>query len=228
MDYRKPAVFGANWSSSRYRVLPYFAWERPIIGRAQRLLDLGCAAGWNMSRFRQYGARPIGLDVNRETVRHALRWGPAVAGSGLRLPFPADIFDVIYVQHVLHHIGDVAQSLREIRRCLQPGGVLFLIETVEDNPIIRHGRNRHQSWLGDAITARFTRAELTAVVQAEGFAVEHVEGYSVLFWLWEIMPDHIPALEALTPAFVWLEERVRARRLHQAAHVFLVARKEAA
>ena len=73
MDYRKPAVFGENWSKSRYKVLPYFAVEKQVLTAPdiERILDLGCASGWNMSRFGQYGKDSIGLDVVPNTAREA-------------------------------------------------------------------------------------------------------------------------------------------------------------
>ena len=120
MDYRKPVTFGENWSPSRYKVLPYFAVEKQVFLRAStpKILDLGCAAGWNMSRFKQYGRSPIGIDVVPDRVQLAAHHGPVAIASGLDLPFPSETFDIIYIQHVLHHIGDVAQALREVRRCL--------------------------------------------------------------------------------------------------------------
>jgi SAM-dependent methyltransferase len=225
MDYRKPVIFGENWSPSRYQVLPYFDAERQVMaaGKPVRILDLGCAAGWNMSRFCQYGQRPFGLDVAAERVRWARRHGPVAVASGLELPFPAASFDVVYIQHVLHHIGDVGRALAEVSRCLRPGGVLFLIETVEDNPIIRLGRRLHPLWLGDPVTARFTFTRLKQQVADAGFCLRTAQLYSVLFWLWEILPDRWPPLEKLTPAFVALECVARRLAPRWSAHCFLVA-----
>lgn len=225
MDYRKPVVFGRNWSPSRYRVLPYFAHEKPIIRQARRVLDLGCANGWNMSRFVQYGLnRPIGLEPNPVTIRLAQHHGPVTQASGLALPFADGTFDVIYVQHVLHHIGDVDAALLEIRRCLRPGGVLFLIETAEDNPVIRWGRRLYPRWMGDEINAPFRFAGLRDQLTARGFDVTHAEQYSVLFWLWETLPDQIAVMEKLTPLAVAVE-RLLVRFLRRySAHCFYVAR----
>ncbi len=230
MDYRKPVTFGENWSPSRYKVLPYFAVEKVVLTRpsSQRILDLGCAAGWNMSRFRQYGRYPIGIDVMPERVALAAHHGPVAIASGLELPFPAEAFDVIYIQHVLHHIGDVGQALAEVRRCLKPGGVLFLIETVEDNPIIRWGRRLYPKWLGDEVNAPFYFAELKETLGAYGFAVETAQQYSVLFWLWEILPDHLPIMEKLTPLFVRVEQLLQKWFNRQSAHCFYVAVKQSA
>ena len=227
MDYRKPVTFGENWSPSRYKVLPYFAVEKQVFLRAStpKILDLGCAAGWNMSRFKQYGRSPIGIDVVPDRVQLAAHHGPVAIASGLDLPFPSETFDIIYIQHVLHHIGDVAQALREVRRCLKPGGVLFLVETTEDNPIIRWGRRLYPKWLGDEINAPFYFTELKETLAQDGFQVETAVQYSVLFWLWEILPDHFPIMEKLTPIFVAIEQLMVKTFRRQSALCFYVAVK---
>lgn len=227
MDYRKPVVFGENWSPSRYKVLPYFKVEKEIMTRpdVKRILDLGCAAGWNMSRFRQYGRCPIGLDVVSERVQLAQAHGPVTLASGLDLPLADGSFDLIYIQHVLHHIGDVHRALRQVHRCLKPGGVLFLVETVEDNPLIRWGRRLHPRWLGDEINASFDFAGLQEILRQEGFQVVQAQQYSVLFWLWEVLPDQAPLLEKLTPLVVPLEQLLVRFWRRASAHCFIVALK---
>ena len=232
MDYRKPVTFGENWSPSRYKVLPYFAVEKQVMapsGAADdelKILDLGCAAGWNMSRFRQYGRFPIGLDVVPERVVHALEHGPVTVASGLELPGADHSFDLMSSQHVVHHIGDVAQALREVRRCLKPGGILFLVETVEDSPIIHWGRRLYPSWLGDEVNAPFTFAGLQDDLATEGFHVNQAQQYSVFFWIWEILPDHFPTLEKLTSLFVILEHFFIRFLRPYSAHCFLVAKSD--
>lgn len=229
MDYRKPKVFGENWSPSRYQVLPYFAVERQVLTAEQRILDLGCASGWNMSRFLQYGfpkKHLFGLDVVPERVQLATAFGQIMLGSGLDLPLPAASLDVIYVQHVLHHIGDVERALQEIGRCLRPGGTLFLIETAEDSPLIRWGRRLYPKWLGDEINAPFRFAGLQKSLREQGFTVHHAQQYSVLFWVWEILPDQFPVFEKLTPVFVALERLLVRFFRRQSAHCFFVATKE--
>jgi SAM-dependent methyltransferase len=227
MDYRRPAHFGENWSPSRYRVLPYFAVEKAAAARPgmERILEIGCGSGWNMSRFAQYGRRVTGIDVVPERVALAASHGPALLGSGLDLPFAAGAFDMVYIQHVLHHIGDVGRALAEVRRVLRPGGLLFLVETVEDSAVIRWGRRLYPWWLGDEINARFTYSGLGEMLAAAGFAVETAGRYSVGFWMWEIVPDQVPALERLTPAAVGVEQVLQRLMPDQSAHCYLLARK---
>lgn len=230
MDYRKPAVFGQNWSPSRYRVLPYFAAERVLFARSdvRRIVEIGCGNGWNMSRFAQYGRPAIGLDTVPERVELAQAHGPALLSDGLALPFAGGSVDVVYIQHVLHHIGDVAGALAEVWRVLRPGGVLFLVETVEDNPIIRWGRRLYPSWLGDEINAPFYFQGLGRTLAQAGFRVDESGQYSILFWLWEVMPDQIPPSEKLTPLFVKLEQGLQKLWQDQSAHCYYVATKPAA
>jgi len=227
MDYRKPVTFGENWSPSRYKVLPYFAVEKALLKQEgnERILDLGCANGWNMSRFAQYGRSSVGLDVVPERVRLALNHGPVMVGSGLEIPLADESFDVVYVQHVLHHVGDVAQALNEARRVLKPGGTLFLVETIEDNPIIRWGRRFYPSWLGDEINAPFTFQSLQTAVSEGQFQILTAGRYSVLFWMWEILPDQFPFFERFTPLAVAVEKQLARLFRNQSAHCFLVARK---
>lgn len=228
MDFRKPAVFGENWSPSRYRVLPHFAAEREVLARPDinRVLEIGCGNGWNMSRFAQEGHNAIGLDIVPERVALAAVHGPALLADGLRLPVGDECLDMVYIQHVLHHIGDVERALAEVRRVLRPGGVLVLIETVEDNPIIRWGRRLHPKWLGDVINARFTFAGLAMMISDAGFRVSRAGQYSILFWLWETLPDRFPELEKLTPTAVAVEERLQRVGRRYGAHCYFVAAKE--
>lgn len=227
MDYRKPVVFGENWSPSRYKVLPYFAAEKRFLSRrVDRLLDLGCANGWNMSRFQQYGQPAIGLDPVPERVALALAHGPAFIGDGMSVPAAAGSFDVVYVQHVLHHIGSVEQALIEIRRVLKPGGLLFLIETTEDNPLVRWGRRVYPSWMGDEVNAHFLFTELCEAVNLAGFRVVEARQFSVLFWLWETAPDQLPFLERLTPLAARFEQLLLRRWRTASAHCYLAAFRE--
>jgi len=228
MDYRKPVIFGENWSPSRYQVLPYFRVEKALLMQpgVERILDLGCANGWNMSRFGQYGRSSIGLDMVPERVRLAKEHGQAMVASGLEVPAAAETFDFVYVQHVLHHIGSVELALNEARRVLKPNGILFLIETIENSPIIHWGRKVYPIWMGDDINAHFDFSSLREQVADAGFQVITAEQYSVLFWMWEILPDQMPFMETFTPLFVAFERFVAHFFRKYGAHCYLAAKKQ--
>ena len=227
MDYRKPHVFKDRWSPSRDTIYPQFAAEKEILARPEivRILDFGCAAGWNMSRFASQGRVPVGFDVVPNRVRLARQFGPVLLASGAGLPFADASFDMVYVQHVLHHLDDVARALAEARRCLKPGGTLLLIETVEDSPLIRWGRKLHPSWLGDEVKGFFTFRSLGDLVREAGFSVTRGGQFSVVFWIWEVFANRLPFLEGLTPFFAASERFLSRHAGRYSAHCYFVAER---
>jgi SAM-dependent methyltransferase len=106
-----------------------------------RVLDIGCGTGRHTAAaFRLPGAFVIGLDPSRPDLLAARRrlelherlgqhgggrWA-LCAGSGLRLPFAADRFDLVVCAEVLEHIPDDTAALSEVNRVLVPGGALAL------------------------------------------------------------------------------------------------------
>jgi len=130
---------------------------------------------------------------------------------------------MVYAAHLLHHVADCAATLDEIRRCLRQGGVLFLVETVEDHPLVRLGRRLHPQWAGDAVATRLYAGQLVEALGAAGFDVIESGQYSVLFWIWEVLPERVAFLDRLTPLFTALEVLLRPVAGRWGAHCYCVA-----
>jgi ubiquinone/menaquinone biosynthesis C-methylase UbiE len=64
------------------------------------------------------------------------RYGEADVHS---LPYPTDTFDAVVANYMLYHAADLPRAIREIRRVLKPGGVLFAMTNGE-----RHMREINQ------------------------------------------------------------------------------------
>ena len=105
----------------------------------QRVLDLGCGSGYGALFLASRGAKEvIGLDVDQNAValssrlrQHiGLRW---TNGSGERLPFVNNCFDVVTSFQVIEHVPDVVAYLGEIKRVLRPGGICFLSTPNREN-----------------------------------------------------------------------------------------------
>ncbi|MDF2921171.1 MAG: MerR family transcriptional regulator [Paenibacillaceae bacterium] len=124
-----------------FSVNPYkwhhWLFDQLTIPEHSTILELGCGDGtlWqrNASRI------PEGWDVTltdisegilndaKEGLKHwlspdRLRFSSADARS---IPFPDASFDVILANHMLYHVSERHQALKEIRRVLKPGGKLF-------------------------------------------------------------------------------------------------------
>ena len=208
-----------------YRAFRYRWLERQIASRpdVSRILDLGCGSGENMWRFMALARTPMGVDISLQRLGHARAYGPGVQGTATALPFADGSLDMVYVAHLLHHVAEHRSLLRDVRRCLRPGGTLFLVETVDDHPLMRLGRVLHPAWRGDAVESRLRYQQLLEDVRAAGFDVVEGGQYSVLFWIWEILPERFAWLDLITPLFTALEVLLHPLAQRWSAHCYCVA-----
>jgi len=210
----------------RYKLFRYRHLEQAIARQMGngRLLDIGCGDGENLLRFNDLPLRRMGLEISLPRLKKAHAQAlDVLQGSGIRLPFPDKGFEMIYVAHVLHHIEDYQTVLAEIRRCLADGGVLFLVETVTDNPLLRLGRSIHPFWQGDEVEVNWSYVELVQQLAAAGFEIRQTGQYNLIFFLWEMLPLAFWPFEIFTPIFVYLELFL-ARFLGKfSAHCYFVA-----
>ena len=113
----------------------------------QRVLDLGCGAGWASQLLAQLvggGERPgqvVGLDVSDEMIRIARATSTAydnllfVVGSAEQIPWEENFFDKVLSVESFYYYGDQDRALDELFRVLAPKGELYiLINLYTDNP----------------------------------------------------------------------------------------------
>jgi ubiquinone/menaquinone biosynthesis C-methylase UbiE len=112
----------------------------------QRVLDLGCGAGWASRLLAQRvggGEHPgqvVGLDVSDEMIRRARAASTQfdnllfVVGSAQQIPWQEDYFDKVLSVESFYYYGDQGGALDELRRVMAPGGELYiLINLYKDN-----------------------------------------------------------------------------------------------
>lgn len=116
--------------------LPWQRWvfEQLALPAGARVLELGCGPGklWRDNRDRLPASVAITLtDFSPGMLREARRGlrGLAhfdfAAASAVRLPFANGRFDAVIANHMLYHVPDLAQALREIGRVLRREGTLY-------------------------------------------------------------------------------------------------------
>lgn len=97
------------------------------------------------------------------------------------IPFEDDLFDVVFCNHVLEHVTDDAQCMRELRRVLKPGGLaimqvpldIHLDKTFED-PTITDPAERERLF-GQYDHVRQYGLDYSERLQKAGFVVTPVD-----------------------------------------------------
>jgi SAM-dependent methyltransferase len=119
--------FLGRWS--RRLAEPFAEFARPA--DQGRVLDVGCGTGSLALALAERGApdRVAAIDISASYIAVA-RSRPAAAGIGFavadacRLPYPDGSFAAALAQLSLNFVPDAAQAVREMRRVVQPGGVV--------------------------------------------------------------------------------------------------------
>ena len=93
----------------------------------KQILDIGCGIGTYVKRFLDFSPHVYGLDVDEERLKvgAATIMNLALARSET-LPFRDNSFDITFMNEVLEHVEDDAQTVREVLRVTRPGGHVII------------------------------------------------------------------------------------------------------
>ncbi len=136
----------------------------------RKVLDVGCGDGTFSVRYWDLGrpSRFVGVDPGKKAVamansRKGNRPMEFVVGTGERLPYPDQDFDVAILHSVLHHASSPADVIREALRVapeivvMEPNGyspILKVIEKASSYHRAHHERSYTSrtldGWVGDA------------------------------------------------------------------------------
>ncbi|HEX2906778.1 MAG TPA: class I SAM-dependent methyltransferase [Phototrophicaceae bacterium] len=93
----------------------------------EKVLDLGCGPGrwYEALRPKAPAMTYYGLDLHTGMLTNHPAVGALTVGDAQQLPFADDTFDMVMANHMLYHVPDVENAIREIRRILKPDGILM-------------------------------------------------------------------------------------------------------
>ena len=109
-----------------------------------RVLDLGCGAGHLSFAIAKHVESVVAYDLSedmlrtvaREAQQRGLRNISTIQGRAEKLPFDDASFDSVCTRYSAHHWTELRTALREIRRVLEPGGNLTVIDVcAPTNPL---------------------------------------------------------------------------------------------
>jgi 2-polyprenyl-3-methyl-5-hydroxy-6-metoxy-1,4-benzoquinol methylase len=139
----------AGLINQAYKVARFFTMRRKVgllnkvAPRKGNVLDYGCGTGHFLAACQSNGWKVQGLEPNaRAREEAAQRVGQPITTDNLG-SFEADSFDAITLWHVLEHIHDLNDTLRQLISLLKPDGTLLIAVPNVDSPDAQHYR---QDW----------------------------------------------------------------------------------
>lgn len=138
------------------------------------VLEAGCGEGYGADLIAAVARQVIAVDYDAATVSHVQARYPrvhAVHGNLAELPLPDAAVDVVVNFQVIEHLWDQAQFIAECARVLRPSGLLLV--STPNRITFSPGRDTP---INPFHTRELNAAELTALLQDEGFAVDGMYG----------------------------------------------------
>jgi len=139
VQYRTDANLAARQSIYSYQE-PRIDLQGRVIdlaspGAGEIVCDVGCGNGMYLAELarRGFAGRVLGLDLSVGMLGAARERLGTVAGVGLlaadatELPLRDDVADLTLALHMLYHVPDPSQALRELRRVTRPGGRVIIV-----------------------------------------------------------------------------------------------------
>ncbi len=138
-DIEKFNHWSLSYENSWWQWFLFDRLQRRVLNMAKKgtapntVLDVGCGTGRLLRKARKYWpeAQLIGVDPASGMIESARRLTPDAkfyVGQAESLPLPDAKVDLAFSTASFHHWQDQEKGLREIKRVLQVGGLLFLAD----------------------------------------------------------------------------------------------------
>jgi len=171
--------------------------ERLRIRPGEKLLDAGCGEGRHCFGALERGARVVGLDLDRPSLKAAAKplrnraealgsLGAMLQGNAFALPFRDESFDKVICAEVMEHVHDYPAAARELARVTKPDGVVAVTipTATSENLYLRLGDEYFESPGGHIRIFRprdLARALADAGLATVGCGFAH--GFHTPYWV---------------------------------------------
>jgi ubiquinone/menaquinone biosynthesis C-methylase UbiE len=172
------AKYSQYWWSNRFHALLARRYGR----RGARLLEVGSGMGHLVAELED-SFETYGIDVNQWAVsqsKDVVQATQLQTASAQEIPFRSHTFNVVIIKHIVEHLPDPGQAIREIGRVTEPGGTLILATPNLDS-ILKPWKG--DTWIGyqDPTHISLKRpAEWLSMIKDSGFDL--IKVFSDGFW----------------------------------------------
>ncbi|WP_405822050.1 class I SAM-dependent methyltransferase [Streptomyces sp. NBC_01390] len=115
-----------RWQTPRHDLQGIVAGQLAGVRGGGRVVDVGCGNGTYLQRLRaeRPGLSLLGLDLSPGIL--ATVPGPVAVADVTRLPLATGSVDAALAMHMLYHVPDIPQAVRELSRVVAPDGLVIV------------------------------------------------------------------------------------------------------
>jgi len=180
--------------------------ELKLLGnvKGKNILEIGCGGGQNSIVLAKWGAKPVGIDISEEQIKHAKKLANKeqvdvafhMGNMEDLSAFKDQSYDIVLSSFALDHVDDPMRTFQETYRVLKKSG-LFVLAVVHPiahrGRVLRYGkrrmwavgnyfdRSKHKwKWKTEERTAEFNTGQITLqdyfdMLVNAGFRVERIQ-----------------------------------------------------
>jgi SAM-dependent methyltransferase len=175
------------------KILKDYAADFPKSGK---LYEIGCAYGGNFGVWSKFSDFCVGVDVKKECLESCKNLGykeVILANAEDLAIIPSSVASVVVACDVLEHIENDEKALREMRRILKKGGILFL--TAPAFEFLWGGADKlslHKR--------RYSKRELEGKLKDAGFSIVRSAYFNTFLFLPVLISRILEKMLKLNPA----------------------------
>jgi CMP-N,N'-diacetyllegionaminic acid synthase len=142
--------------------------------RPGRFLDIGCGLGFLLSGIPE-GWEKHGVEVSGFAAERARSHGTIHHGDLASAHYPSGHFDLVVMHHVIEHVDDPSQLMREALRVLKPGGKLVLGTPDFDGAMARRFGENYRLLHDPTHVSLFSNESMHRFLRDHGLVIDHAD-----------------------------------------------------
>lgn len=145
-------------------------------GYKRNFLDLGCGSGFVSSAINDKNWNKYGLEVSEKAGQIARKYIPNLHLGPLKSDtYSEEFFDLILCYHVIEHIEDPIEFIKNVNKILKTHGHLIIGSVNFDSGAARRFKDKYRMLHDKTHISLFTESGLKQMLEDFGFIVDYID-----------------------------------------------------
>lgn len=155
-----------------------------------KLLEIGCSVGYLLRLAKNKGFEIQGIELDVKAMEYAnklLGKGTVINTTLQEAKFPDKHFDVVVMSHVLEHISNPGNLLREIKRILKNNGIMVISAPNLDGFWVKIKKEKWPGLRPKEHIWQFGITSLRELLEKQGFKVKRIRTWGLYYSLYSVI-----------------------------------------